>query len=269
MNNGTMTTKILGVPIDRVTEQQAIAHVIQSLDRRSGGSLVTLNLEMLRLCKRSTEARALVRAGSLLVADGQPLVWASRWQGEPLPERVTGSNLIWTLTDQVAPSGYSIFLLGGHPGAAETAAAKLRAATPGLRVAGCLCPPRGFEHVPSEMDDISRVLASSRPDIVYVGLGFPKQERLISQLCAELPSTWFVGVGISIDFVAGRVRRAPRWIQSLGLEWLHRLAQEPRRLVKRYLVHGLAFMPVLFADSLRVRLRRRARRRKPSPRTSR
>jgi N-acetylglucosaminyldiphosphoundecaprenol N-acetyl-beta-D-mannosaminyltransferase len=126
-----------------------------------------------------------------------------------------------------------------------------------LRVAGTHTPPFGFEHDPRQLELIRAGLRAARPDNVYVGLGFPKQERVIRELRGEFPGTWFLGVGASISFVAGVVPRAPRWLQRTGLEWLHRLALEPRRLGPRYLLHDLPFAVRLLAHSAASRARNR------------
>ena len=248
--------RLLGLEIDRVSEADAIATVLGALESGRGGSVVTPNLDHLRQLAHRPELAALLRSADLVVADGMPLVWASRLQGSPLVERVAGSDLVWSLTAEAALRDRSVFLLGGAPGACEAAEARLRAVYPGARFAGHLCPPFGFEKDEREIDRIREALATTRPDIVYVALGFPKQERLIAYLRGEFPSTWFLGVGFSLSFIAGQSSRAPAWMGRLGVEWLHRLAKEPRRLAKRYLVHDLPFALRLFASTLRERRRR-------------
>jgi N-acetylglucosaminyldiphosphoundecaprenol N-acetyl-beta-D-mannosaminyltransferase len=247
---------LAGLEFDPLTEQATVAAAADALEQGRGGWIVTMNLENLRLATRSSGTRELVSQADLVVADGQPLVWASRLQQTPLPDRVAGSNLIWSLSAAAARAGRSIFLLGGEPGAAEAAAEKLRAHAPGLRVAGVYSPPYKFEGDAVERERIAREVIAARPDLVFVGLGFPKQERVIRELRPQLPEAWFVGVGISISFVAGYVRRAPGWMQSLGLEWVHRLTQEPRRLASRYLVHGPPFAVRLLGRSALARRRR-------------
>jgi N-acetylglucosaminyldiphosphoundecaprenol N-acetyl-beta-D-mannosaminyltransferase len=133
--------------------------------------------------------------------------------------------------------------------------ANLQASHPSVRVAGTLCPPFGFDGNPSWTDRIELELRDAAPDIVYVGLGFPKQERLIVALRARLPHTWFVSCGISFSFLAGDIQRAPVMIQRLGLEWLHRLFQEPKRLFRRYLLQGIPFLFELLWSALIVRAR--------------
>jgi N-acetylglucosaminyldiphosphoundecaprenol N-acetyl-beta-D-mannosaminyltransferase len=251
--------RLLEVGIDALREGEVVDHVLGALARGDGGWIVTPNLDHLRRLVNDPSFRELCAGADLVVADGMPLVWASRLQGTPLPERVAGSNLIFSLTAAAAQSGHSVFFLGGDPGTAETASARLRERHPTLRVAGVYCPPLGFERDPALLSELRAVLARSAPDVVWVALGSPKQERLIRDLRCVLPRSWWLGVGISFSFVSGAVRRAPRWAQVLGLEWLHRLVQEPRRLFRRYLIDGLPFAVRLFAGALRARGRRGAR----------
>ena len=247
--------RLLGLEIDRLSEAETIATILNALDRGQGGSVVTPNLDHLRQLAQRPELATVFRTADLVVADGMPLVWASRLQGSPLVERVAGSDLVWSLTAEAALRDKSVFLLGGAPGACEAAETRLRAVYPGARFAGYLSPPFGFERDDREIDRIRTALATARPDIVYVALGFPKQERLIAYLRREFPSTWFLGVGFSLSFIAGQGLRAPVWMSRLGLEWVHRLAKEPRRLAKRYLIHDLPFALRLFGSALRARRR--------------
>jgi N-acetylglucosaminyldiphosphoundecaprenol N-acetyl-beta-D-mannosaminyltransferase len=233
--------RLMGMPISVVTESQAVRYIIDSLAAGRGGRVITPNLDQLRQYRKHAELRGMYEEAGLVVADGMPLVWASRLQRTPLPQRVAGSSMIFTLSQAAGEAGFSVFLLGGNPGSGEHAAEELRRRNPGLKIAGTCCPPVGFERNEEEMGRIRRQLAESQPDIVYVGLGFPKQERLTEQLRPLLPGAWFLGIGISFSFVAGEVRRAPRWMQRVGLEWMHRMVQEPGRLVKRYLIHGIPF----------------------------
>jgi N-acetylglucosaminyldiphosphoundecaprenol N-acetyl-beta-D-mannosaminyltransferase len=203
--------------------------------------------------------RALFAAADLVVADGMPLVWAGELQGSPLPERVAGSSLILSLTAAAADAGASVFLLGGNPGTADAAAARLVKLSPQLRVAGTLCPPFGFDHDPAWLGRIEQRLNERAPDIMYVGLGCPKQERLIFQLRSRFPTTWFISCGVSFSFVAGDIPRAPATMQRLGLEWLHRMVQEPKRLYRRYLFHGIPFMVHLLVSAVAFRFRHAAR----------
>lgn len=239
-----------GVKLHSVTERQCIDHVISELDAGRGGVVVTPNLDHLRRCVKDLNFGALVAEADLVVADGMPLVWASRLQGTPLPERVAGSNLISSLSAAAADRGRSIFLLGGAEGTAEGAAQLLCQRHPNLKIVGTFCPRVGFEKNPKQMAEIIQRITETNPDIVFVALGSPKQEHLIAKLRPSLTTAWWLGVGVSFSFLTGHVRRAPLWMQKYGVEWLHRLGQEPRRLFKRYIMTGLPFAAALMSRAI-------------------
>ena len=246
----------MGAPIAAVSEAEAVHAILEAAVANRGHWTITANLDHLRRYRSEAAARELIDEADLVLADGAPLIWASRLAGAPLPERVAGSNVIWSLSEAARSRAASIFLLGGDPGVAEHAARVLRTRYPGLRVVGTLCPPLGFETDQLELDRIERAVAVAAPQIVFVGLGFPKQDLLIRRLRSALPAAAFIGGGISLSFVAGEVSRAPAWTHRVGLEWLYRLLQEPRRLVRRYVIDGIPFALKLltFAAWQRIRV---------------
>jgi N-acetylglucosaminyldiphosphoundecaprenol N-acetyl-beta-D-mannosaminyltransferase len=249
------TASIMGLPFHRLDHRTLIELFLEGIRARNGGWIVTPNLDILRQFTTSHESRELILAAGHRVADGLPIVWASRLAGTPVPERVPGSDLVLSLPEAAAQAGVSVFLLGGNPGVAAAAAGRLQARYPGLHSVESYCPPFGYEDDPEELERIKEALQGARPALVLVGLGFPKQERLIGSLRSEMPQTWFVGVGISLSFLAGEQPRAPAAMQRLGLEWMHRLWHEPRRLFRRYVVQGLPFGLRLFGWALTHRLR--------------
>jgi N-acetylglucosaminyldiphosphoundecaprenol N-acetyl-beta-D-mannosaminyltransferase len=236
-----VTVTLRDVQFDALSEAQAAAEIMGRWQQGEGGWVSTPNTHQLELVSKSEQLRDLVDTASLTLADGMPLVWASQLQGTPLPERVAGSNLVWSLARAGAAAGASLFLLGGDDGVGPRAQAVLERAIPGIKIVGTYSPPLGFESDPAELERIRQVLADAEPDLVYVGLGFPKQEQLISVLTPSLPSTWFLGIGMSLSFISGDMARAPGWMQRAGLEWVHRLLSEPQRLFARYVLHGIPF----------------------------
>ena len=238
---------VADVALDALTHSEVVERVVDELDAGRGGLLLTPNVDILRLLQRP-EHRSIALRAALVVCDGAPVLWASRLAGTPLPERVTGASLIWSLSAAAAAAGRSVYIVGGPDGAAEGASTALRHANPGLHVAGVSCPPFGFEDDPAQLADLVATVAAAAPDVVFVCLGFPKQEHLALAFAEQMPGTWFVGCGAAVEFAAGTRRRAPELLQRLGLEWAHRLLQEPTRLAPRY-ARDAVFAAALLARS--------------------
>ena len=236
---------LYGAMLAAITEQECVRLVMDELDAGHGGRLITLNLDHLRRFVYDSAYAGIVQGADLIVADGMPLIWASRLRSTPLPERVTGSNLIWSLSHAAAARGRSVFMLGGRNDAAERSAHILQTAYPRLQIVGVCAPAFGFEQRAAELEALFETVRRAQPDIIYVALGSPKADVLIQQLRAVAPRAW----GIGFSWVAGDLQRAPRWMQSLGLEWLHRLWNEPRRLGRRYLIDDLPFALRLFVHA--------------------
>jgi N-acetylglucosaminyldiphosphoundecaprenol N-acetyl-beta-D-mannosaminyltransferase len=248
---------LMGLRLARLDRHRLLDHVFDCLRGGQGGWLVTANLDFLRRYVRDGQSRELYDAADVRVADGMPLVWACKLQGQPLPERVPGSSLVWLLAERAAREGRSLYLLGGADGANEKARRVLAEKYRGLAWIDGASPLVANPPRESDITSILAELGDRKPDILLVGLGSPKQEQLIRALRPRLPSTWMIGVGISFSFVAGEVKRAPAWMRRAGIEWVHRLLQEPRRLAKRYLLHDLPFALRLFPHALLARFRQR------------
>jgi N-acetylglucosaminyldiphosphoundecaprenol N-acetyl-beta-D-mannosaminyltransferase len=238
-----------------ITEAEVADRVALGWARGRGGAIVTANVDIVRAATRDSRLAELVEAAEVVVADGMPIVWAGRLAGVPIPERVTGSSLVHSLAGRAAREGRAVYLLGGEPGVPEEAAEALRERYPALRVAGTHSPPFGFDSAGHGLRDVARLVAAARPDLVFVGLGFPRQERAIKEIRGLLPAAWYLGCGAGIPMAAGRFARAPRGLQRMGGEWLHRLALEPRRLARRYLLHDAPFALGLLTRALYSRFR--------------
>jgi len=246
----------MGARFAALTEGDVVLAIIEAALVGRGHWTITANLDHLRRYRREPEVKQLIDEADLVVADGMPLVWASRIAGTALPERVAGSDMIWSISKAASTIGLSIFLVGGAPGVADRAAQVLTTCYPGLTIVGTLCPAVGFERDVGQLERLTTDVADANPQIVLVALGFPKQDLVIRRLRRTLPRASFVGVGISLSFVDGTVSRAPSWTHKLGLEWIHRLVQEPRRLGRRYLVHGIPFGAQLLLSAAWQRAKR-------------
>lgn len=214
---------------------------LQAIDRLVAAGrpryFITANLYYAMLADKDKDMITLAERAAFVLADGMPLVWASRRRGRPLPERVTGADLIFRLSRRAAERGYRVFFLGGAAGVGEEAARNLQARYAGLQVVGIESPDNITGMPEADMAALVDRIHAARPDILLVALGQPKGERWIGKNLERLGVPVCAQVGASIDFAAGRVRRAPRWMQKTGLEWVFRMLQEPRRLAPRYLAN--------------------------------
>ena len=224
---------VWGVPFTPLTLAQAVAAVGELIEAGEPTYFITANTHYAMLTAESPDLPSINQQAAFIVADGAPLVWASHWQRSPLPERVAGSDLIFELCAKAAQEGYRVFFLGGAPGVADQAAQRLKARYPELQVVGTECPP--FRELTSEEQaELTARIRSACPALLIVAYTMPKGERWLAANLAAVGVPVGVNVGAAIDFAAGRVRRAPRWMQRAGLEWAFRLALEPRRLLTRY-----------------------------------
>jgi N-acetylglucosaminyldiphosphoundecaprenol N-acetyl-beta-D-mannosaminyltransferase len=221
--------------IDVVDQKEALQRAVSFARQSPCRFVVTPNSDHIVQLETREDLRRVYEAAHMVVADGMPLVWGSRILGKPLPERVTGSELMPALCAESARLGLRVYLLGGPPGVAELAKAKLEERYPGLLVCGTDCPPLGFEKSPEQEMRILQKIQAATPDIVFVALGAPKQELWMHRAAPQLKSGVLLGIGAALEFCAGTVRRAPVWMQKIGAEWVFRLCQEPRRLARRYL----------------------------------
>ena len=223
----------MGVPFDNLTCAEAITIIEQMIASRRPHYLVTPNVDFLVQAGRDVELRRILFEAHLVVCDGTPLVWASRLLGNPLPERVAGADLVPRLIAQAAQKGYRLFFLGAAPESIEKAIERLRSQYPALQIVGYYSPPFA-ELLEMDHEPIKQRILATQPDLLFVAFGCPKQEKWIAMHYRDLGVPFTAGVGGTIDFLGGTLKRAPRWMQRTGTEWMFRLAQEPRRLFRRY-----------------------------------
>jgi N-acetylglucosaminyldiphosphoundecaprenol N-acetyl-beta-D-mannosaminyltransferase len=248
----TTAVPLFGMKINPLTMTQTLDALLGWLREPRGAAcryVVTPNVDHAVIFQTSERLRDAYAAASLVLADGAPVVLASRLLGRSLPERVAGSDLAPALFARVtAASPLKVFLLGAAPGVAERAAVNIERRWPGVEVVGTLSPPLGFEHDAAENGRILAAIAAVQPDVLLVGLGAPKQELWVHAHADRIDARLALCIGATIDFMAGEKRRAPHWMRRVGLEWLHRLATEPRRLAMRYLRDAWIFPQLVWRD---------------------
>jgi N-acetylglucosaminyldiphosphoundecaprenol N-acetyl-beta-D-mannosaminyltransferase len=241
-----------------------VAEALDEIERRAvsgiGGSVFTPNVDHMVNLARSPAFRAAYARASLALVDGQALLWASRLLGTGLPEKISGSDLVPRVLERAGQRGLRVYFLGGAQGVAAEAAGVAHRRY-GVVVAG-VDSPRIARDGEAPPEVIARI-REARPHLLLVALGAPKQELFVDRYREELGAAVSLGIGASLDFVAGRVRRAPAWVSRAGLEWLFRLAQDPRRLARRYLVDDPRFAAIFLRTLLVPRSERLQMRKSP------
>jgi N-acetylglucosaminyldiphosphoundecaprenol N-acetyl-beta-D-mannosaminyltransferase len=236
--------QILNGRFDPYSTDETIEAVTQTIRAGDRGVLCTVNVAILMMMRSDPRLQRFVDAAQWAVADGQPLVWASRLGPKPLPERVTGVDLIDRLCARAARDGLGVYLLGANIGTVRKAADVLRARHRGLDIRGIA---DGY-FSPEQAADRARAVAESGADLLFVAMGAPRQEYFIEDQWERLGARVVIGVGGSFEVIAGHRKRAPAILQYAGLEWAFRLAQEPRRLFRRYLVTNSQFLGLMFRE---------------------
>ena len=231
--------KFMNTEIDNLTMQEALETIDALIQENKNAYVVTPNVDHIVQLETNKELQDVYANASLILTDGKPLRWIAKWYGTPIKEKISGSDLFPLLCDMAAKKGYSMFFLGAAEGVAAKAADNLMNKYKGLQVIGTYSPPYGFENDSSEMNKIDAMIKKARPDILIVGLGCPKQEKFIYNNYKKLGVPISLGLGASFDFEAGNIKRAPKWMANHGLEWLFRITQDPKRLMKRYLINDM------------------------------
>lgn len=244
--------KIGSVWIDRLTFAQALDEIDALVESGRGGRVFTPNLDHVVLASDDAAFREAYAAAELSLVDGKPLVWASRLLGKTLPEKISGSDLVWPLLERAGQKKWRVYLLGGADGVAAEAA-EVMGRRYGVNVVGIDAPRVSRDGEVQDAGESLTRIQEARPNLVLVALGAPKQELLIHRIVADIRPAVALGIGGSLDFIAGRVKRAPRWVSESGFEWLYRLSREPRRLWRRYLLNDPRFAAILLRDLLRKR----------------
>ena len=245
-------SEILGCEFDAVTQRQVLDWSREALAGRCSGWLSSVNTAILVGMKPGSFLKEFTQRSALTLADGQPIVWLSRLLGRPLPERVTGIDLVESLSRLARDQGKSVYLLGAKDEIVSKSAEHLSAKIDGLDIAGV----RNGYFSDSEAETVAREIRRSGADIIFVGMGAPRQELFLSKYWDTLGVRIAVPVGGSFDVLSGLRKRAPQWMQVSGLEWFYRMIQEPRRLVKRYAVTNTVFTVRAVTELVAHRFRR-------------
>jgi N-acetylglucosaminyldiphosphoundecaprenol N-acetyl-beta-D-mannosaminyltransferase len=239
--------------VDDLTFAQALEAIATMVASGRGGRVYTPNVDHVVMAHHDERFRNAYEAVDLSLADGMPLLWAARMLGQPLPEKISGSDLVLPLMERAAREGWRVYLLGGAAGVGAMAAERLVERFPRIVIAGTDAPRIDMDAPATSRSPVLDSIRAANADLVLVALGAPKQELWIAEAATDLRPAVLLGIGAAVDFIAGAARRAPGWMSASGLEWLFRLAQEPRRMWRRYLVRDPEFLVIVLRDLLRSR----------------
>lgn len=228
--------KFMNTEVDNLTMKEALVEIDRLIQADKNAYVVTPNVDHIVQLERGGELVDVYKGADLILTDGKPLIWISKWYRTPIKEKISGSDLFPFLCKMAVKRGYTMFFLGAAEGVAAKAAENLMYRYKGLKVVGTYSPTYGFEKDEQEMHAIECMIKEAHPHILIVGLGCPKQELFILHNKERLGVPISLGLGASLDFEAGNIKRAPKWMSNLGLEWLYRMTQDPKRLIKRYLI---------------------------------
>ena len=226
----------MNTKIDNCSMEEALVAIEQLIHENKNSYVVTPNVDHIVKLEKDEEFREVYKNASLILTDGKPLIWIANLYKTPIKEKISGSDLFPRVCEVAAKKKYKMFFLGAAEGVAAKAAENLAKRFQGLNVVGTYSPPFGFEKDEEELEKIIKMIRGVKPDILIVGLGAPKQEKFIYKYREQLGVPVSLGLGASLDFEAGNVKRAPKWVADHGLEWFYRFLSEPKRLFKRYFI---------------------------------
>lgn len=237
--------EFLNIKIDNLTMEEALQRVDFFVSEGTCRYIVTPNLDHIVTLEKDPVFAEVYKNADLILADGKPLLWISRWLKHPIKEKLSGSDLFPRICQLAAEKEYKVFLLGAAEGVAATAAEKLRKKYTGLRIVGTYSPKYDFEGNQEELAHIKSLIHMAQPDILGVALGSPKGEKFIYAHLQEYGVPLSISIGATLDFEAGKIRRAPKWVSEIGMEWLFRITQDPKRMIKRYWYDVISILPII------------------------
>lgn len=234
----------MGIHIDNLDTNELVEHIFECVNRKTPVHIVGVNVDQIVTVENNSTSKRIFQEAELVFIDGKPIKWMCTILGRPAKKCIPGPDLMEYVCKKGADKGIRVFLLGAGPGVAKKCGEILEEKYPGIVVTGSYSPPLGFQKDPQEINRINRMLKESKSDLLFVGMGSPKQDIFIYENMATYQIPVSFSIGAALDFIAGNVKRAPRWMVHCGLEWLHRVSQNPKRLWKRYFIQDMAIIPM-------------------------
>ena len=237
--------KFLNTYIDNITMDDAINSIKKMIKEKKKSYVVAINVDVIIKIEKDEYLKKIIDEADIILTDGKPLIWISKYQHKPIKEKISGSDLIPKLAEIAAKDGYSIFILGGQNDVANKAKENLEKKYPNINIVGAYSPKLAFEKDEKEITKINELITDTKPDLLFVCFGCPKQEKWIYENIDKYDANVSICAGATVDFLAGNVKRAPKWMSNHGLEWFYRFLQEPKRLFKRYFIDDIKIIKLI------------------------
>ena len=237
---------LLNTYVNNVSMKEAVNEIERLAENGIASYIVPINVDVVIKIEKDEKLKEIADNANLVLVDGKPLVWISKWLKIPVKEKVSGSDLVPEICEAALQKGFRLFIIGGKDGVAESAQRNLEKNYPGIKIVGTYSPPIGFESNGNECKKINEMISDCQADILFVCLGCPKQEKWVYENYKKYGATVSICAGATVDFLAGNVKRAPKWMSDHGLEWFYRFLQEPKRLFKRYFIDDVKIFLLAF-----------------------
>lgn len=237
---------LLNTSVNNVDMNETIYAIEKMIEMKKKSYIVAINVDVVMKIEKDEYLKRVTDNADMVLVDGKPLVWIAKWHKHPVKAKISGSDLVPKICEVATQKGYSIFIIGGKEGIADKAKKNLEKDLPGINIVGTYAPPFGFENDIIELDKINLMISDMHPDILIVCFGCPKQEKWIYENYLKYDATVSICAGATVDFLAGNVNRAPKWMSNYGLEWFYRFTQEPKRMFKRYFIDDTKILRLIW-----------------------
>lgn len=236
---------LLNTYVNNVSMTETVHEIERMIREKQKSYIIAINVDVVLKIEHDRYLKKITDNADMVLVDGQPLVWISNWHKHPVKAKISGSDLVPKMCEVAAKKGYTMYIIGGKDGIAEKAKENLERELPGIKILGTYAPPFGFENDQKELDKINTMITEAHPDILIACFGCPKQEKWIYENYQKYDATVSICAGATVDFLAGNIDRAPKWMSNHGLEWFYRFTKEPKRLFKRYFVDDVEILKLV------------------------